>query len=113
LAHVPSFRDNPIVFFTTCTYQRRKILASPHCQKMLREIWQRSADQNGWWAGNYIIMADHVHLFARPEIGAQRMAELVQMWMSVSSRRIAAALSIKPPVWQPEYFDRYLRSTEN
>ncbi len=113
LAHVPSFRDNPIVFFTTCTYQRRKILASPHCQKMLREIWQRSADQNGWWAGNYIIMPDHVHLFARPEIGAQRMADWVQMWKSVSSRRIAAALSIKPPVWQPEYFDRYLRSTEN
>jgi len=113
LAHVPSSRDNPIVFFTTCTYQRRKILASPHCQKMLREIWQRSADQNGWRAGNYIIMPDHVHLFARPEIGAQRMADWVQMRKSASSRRIAAALSIKPPVWQPEYFDRYLRSTEN
>jgi putative transposase len=113
LAHVPSFRDNPIVFFTTCTYQRRKILASPHCQKILREIWQRSADRDGWWVGNYILMPDHVHLFARPEIGADRMVDWVEMWKSVSSRRIAAALSIKPPIWQPGYFDRYLRSSES
>jgi putative transposase len=112
LAHVPSFRDNPIVFLTTCTYQRCKILASSKCDKILREIWQRSADHDGWWVGNYILMPDHVHLFARPEIGARRMAEWVQMWKSVSSRRIAAVLSIKPSIWQPEYFDR-LRSSEN
>ena len=113
LAHVPSFCDNPIVFFTTCTYQRRKILASPQCQKILHDIWQRSADHDRWWVGNYIVMPDHVHLFARPETGAQRMTDWVEMWKSVSSRRIAATLSIKPPIWQPEYFDRYLRSSEN
>jgi putative transposase len=112
LSHVPSFRDNPIVFFTTCTYQRSKILASPDFQKILHEIWQRSADHDGWWVGNYIIMPDHVHLFARPEIGAQRMADWVEIWKSLSSRRIVAALSIKPPIWQPEYFDRYLRSSK-
>jgi putative transposase len=113
LAHLPSFRNNPIVFFTTCTYHRHKILASPHCQKILHEIRQRSADHDGWWVGNYILMPDHVHFFARPEIDAQPMADWVKMWKSVSSRRIAAALSIKSPIWQSEYFDRYLRSTEN
>jgi putative transposase len=110
---VPSFRDNRIVFFTTCTYQRRKILASPQCDKILLEIWQRSADYDGWWVGNYILMPDHIHFFARPEIGARRMAEWMQMWKSLSARRIAAVLSIKAPIWQPEYFDRYLRSGEN
>jgi REP-associated tyrosine transposase len=113
LAHVPSFRDSPIVFFTTCTYHRRKILASPECEGILREIWQRSADHDRWWVGHYIVMPDHVHFFARAEIGARRMANWVETWKSVSSRRIAAALAIKPPIWQPEYFDRYLRSSEN
>ena len=113
LAHVPSFRDNPIVFFTTCTYQRRKILASAECEEILREIWQRSAEQDGWWVGHYIVMPDHVHLFARPEIVARSMANWVETWKSVSSRRIAAALAIRPPIWQSEYFDRYLRSSEN
>jgi REP element-mobilizing transposase RayT len=113
LAHVPSFPDNPLVFFTTCTYQRRKILAAPEYERILREIWQCSADHDGWWTGNYILMPDHLHLFARPEIGARRIAGWVQMWKSVSSRRIAAALSIKTPIWQAAYFDRYLRSSEN
>ena len=48
---------------------------------------------------------------------AQRLrglqAEWMQMWKSVSSRQLAAALNITTPIWQPEYFDRYLRSREN
>ena len=113
LAHVPSFRDNPIVFFTTCTYKRRRILASHECQNILHEIWLRSADHDGWWVGNYILMPDHVHFFARPEIDARPAADWVQMWKSVSSRRIGAALAVKQPIWQRQYFDRYLRSSEN
>ena len=113
LAHVPSFRDNPIVFFTTCTYQRARILASPQCERILYEIWQRSADHDGWWVGHYIVMPDHVHFFARAEIGVRCMTNWLEMWKSVSSRRITVALAIKPPIWQAEYFDRYLRSSEN
>ena len=41
------------------------------------------------------------------------MAKWMQMWKSVSSRQIAAALDIAPPIWQSDYFDRYLRSREN
>lgn len=113
LVHVPSFRANPIVFFTTCTYRRRKILASSTCEEILRELWQRSGDCDGWWVGHYISMPDHVHFFARPAIDARPMADWVQMWKSVSSRRIAAALGIDPPIWQTDYFDRYLRSSES
>jgi putative transposase len=53
-----------------------------------------------------------MHFFARPEVTARPMAGWVRMWKSVSSRRIAAALSLMQPIWQPEYFDRYLRSSE-
>jgi putative transposase len=113
LAHVPSFCDNPIVFFTTCTCQRRKILASLQCEQILREVWHRSADHDSWYVGHYIVMPDYVHFFARPAIDARPMADWVQMWKSVGSRQIAAALAIKQPIWQAEYFDRYLRSTES
>jgi putative transposase len=58
-------------------------------------------------------MPDHVHFFARRAIDARPIATWVQMWKSVSSRQLAAALEISPPIWQPEYFDRYLRSREN
>lgn len=113
LAHVASFQDNPIVFFTACTHRRRKILATAACHTILRRIWENSAVRDRWWVGHYILMPDHVHFFARPEIDARPMAAWVQMWKSVSSRRIAAALVISQPVWQAEYFDRYLRSMES
>ena len=37
----------------------------------------------------------------------------MQIWKGVSSRQFAAAFDIAPPIWQPDYFDRYLRSREN
>jgi putative transposase len=113
LAHVPSYRDNPIVFFTMCTNGRKAILASPECHAILRNLWERSARLDGWWVGHYIIMPDHVHFFVRPEIGARPMAKWIQMWKGVSSRRIIRAQDVSSPIWQPEYFDRYLRSTES
>jgi REP-associated tyrosine transposase len=113
LAHLPSFRDNPILFFTACTFQRRKILASAKCEEILREIWQRSAEHDGWWVGSYVLMPGHVHFFARPAANARPKAEWVGMWKSVSSRRIAATLAIEPPIWQSDYFDRFLRSSES
>ena len=58
-------------------------------------------------------MPDHVHFFARPEVGGQPIAKWVQLWKGVSSRKIAKALNIPPPIWQADYFDRYLRSTES
>jgi putative transposase len=58
-------------------------------------------------------MPDHAHLFVRPTIDARPMASWIKMWKGVSSREIAAALEIEAPVWQADYFDRYLRSSES
>ena len=113
LAHVPSFQNNPIVFFTVCTQERRRILAEPECHQILRGIWERSVEHDGWWVGHYILMPDHVHFFARPEIEARPMAKWVGMWKGLSARQIAVALDLPPPIWQAEYFDRYLRSGES
>lgn len=113
LPHLSAFKDKPIVFFTTCTFQRRNILAIESCHHLLRSLWERSAEHDGWWVGNYIIMPDHVHLFARAERDAKPLPKWMQMWKNVSSRAIAKSLQISPPVWQAEYFDRYLRSSES
>ena len=113
LPHVASFRDSPIVFLTACTHRLRSILADARCHAILREIWQRSAGRDGWYVGHYILMPDHVHLFVRPAIDAELMVAWIKMWKSLSSRKIAAALQTQPPVWQADYFDRYLRSSES
>src|SRR5215831_5818101 len=108
LPHVSSFRDNPIVFFTTRTHKRRTLLACAQSHVILWGLWERSAERDGWWVGHYILMPDHVHFFARRAINAQPMAKWMQMWKSVSAGQLAAALDIAPPIRQPDYFDRYL-----
>src|SRR5437588_11137871 len=48
LPHVSSFRDNPIVFFTTCTHKRRKLLTCAQSHVILCRLWERSAEGDGW-----------------------------------------------------------------
>ena len=113
LSHVPPVADQPIVFFSAVIYKRRPLLATHSAHQVLDAIWKRSADMNGWFVGNYILMPDHVHLFARPGPDADAMSAWVKMWKSVSSRQLLRSAGIPPPTWQEGYFDRYLRSDES
>jgi hypothetical protein len=85
LPHVSSFRDNPTVFFIACTHKRRKLLACAQSHAILRGVWERSPERDGWWVGHYILMPDHVHFFARRASIARPMADWMKMWKSVSS----------------------------
>jgi len=58
-------------------------------------------------------MPDHVHFFARAALESRSMSEWVQMWKSVSSRQFIKTLGLKAPVWQEDYFDRYIRNGES
>jgi REP element-mobilizing transposase RayT len=113
LAHLSPVKDGLIAFLTTTTHLRRRILAQAPAHETLREIWERSASLNGWFVGRYVLMPDHVHLFARPVSTADPLATWMKAWKSISSRKLATTLGITPPVWQVGYFDRYLRSDES
>ncbi|MEI6971542.1 MAG: transposase [bacterium] len=113
LAHLPSYVSSPIVFFTVTTQGRSRILDNLQAHSILRTVWERAAENDGWFVGDYVLMPDHAHFFARPASDAKPMANWVKLWKSVSSRRLTRELSITSPVWQPEYFDRYLRTCES
>lgn len=85
-------------FVTVCTHRRKTVLASPQCHAILHEIWERSAVVDQWWVGHYILMPDHVHFFARPEIDAKPTAKWVQAWKGLSSRKIIKALGARSPI---------------
>ncbi|HEY6071259.1 MAG TPA: hypothetical protein VIU85_07800 [Chthoniobacterales bacterium] len=50
-----------IVFLTVCTAKRRKGLANEQVHKALVASWNAA---NTWEVGLYLIMPDHIHLFA-------------------------------------------------
>src|SRR5690242_149956 len=109
LPHVSSFRDNPIVFFTTCTHKRRTpSLRSKPCH------FTRSMGTFGRtrWLVGWSLQCD---ARSRPFLcsSCSYCAANGEMDADVEERQLAAALDIAPPIWQPDYFDRYLRSREN
>jgi putative transposase len=113
LAHVLPFSRRPLVFLTAVADQRRPLLAAHAVFDCLTEIWRRSAEMDGWYVGDYLLMPDHVHLFAKGVLGAKSLAAWVGSWKSISSRRLNGQAGISPPLWQPDYFDRFLRSDES
>ncbi len=113
LPHLSPFPPNPIVYLTVVTAERRPVLACAAASDSLREIWSHSPGIDGWTVGRYVLMPDHVHLFARAAPEAKPLARWMQTWKSLSSRRLTRELSLAPPLWQKDYFDRFLRSADN
>lgn len=113
LPHILPFAQQPLVFLTVVTHERRPALACASAHDTLRSIWANSPDLDGWPVGRYVLMPDHVHLFARATRDAKPLARWVQTWKSLSSRQLSETLSLPPPIWQKDYFDRFLRSSES
>lgn len=62
---------------------------------------------------SYVIMPNHVHVLFSPH-DAKTLPDLIKSWKGVSSRLIRAArLSDLNPLWQPDYFDRLIRSPQH
>jgi len=103
----------PIYFITTCTLGRRAILAAKEVSEILTDEWRNGRSRHGWAVGRYVIMPDHVHLFCRAELGAKPLPVFMQRWKEWSSKRMARDLKLSGRVWQEEFFDHVLRSSES
>jgi REP element-mobilizing transposase RayT len=105
--------DRPIYFITTCTLGRRPVLATNEVATKLGGEWRNAHDRHGWAIGRYVIMPDHVHFFCRAELGAKPLSVFIQKWKQWTSKRIARELNVAGRVWQEEFFDHVLRSSES
>ena len=109
------FSSQPVYFITTCTHQRRPILACASAATILREEWTRALDQHGWLVGRYVVMPDHVHFFCAetPRADLKPLSEFIQRWKEWTSKRLVQALGQPAPIWQRQFFDHVLRHGES
>ena len=105
--------ESPIFFVTTCTRHRRPILDSPKMHNVCREVWDKGEERQGWIVGRYMLMPDHVHFFCTPRTDRCRLEVFVGKWKEWTAKLAHRRLSISAPLWQAEFFDHVLRSSES
>jgi putative transposase len=107
-------RGTQLFFISTNTNQRRPILTAPKVARILVEEWNMALICHGWKVGRYVVMPDHVHFFCWPDTRkAKTLSQFMQAWKQWTSKRIIRECNGSTPVWQADFFDHLLRSTES
>src|SRR5947208_12038390 len=101
----------PFYFVTFNTYKRRSFLARPEVYETFRSFCSK-AQERDVAVGRYVIMPDHVHLFAAFPIAGITLPRWVQSLRNVIGKRLLQ-LAIPKPHWQEGFFDHLLRSRES
>ncbi len=104
-----------VYFITTCTHQRRPILAAPGVAEILNQEWAGAKTRHGWLIGRFVIMPDHVHFFcAEQATGASHpLSRFMNHWKEWTAKAACRLLAIEPPFWQKQFFDHLLRRDES
>jgi putative transposase len=88
----------PFYFVTFNTHKRRRILARSEIHDSFCEFCNRAQDYDAA-VGRYVIMPDHVHLFAALPPTEVTLTKWVQMLKTVLGKQLLR-LGIQKPHWQ-------------
>jgi putative transposase len=72
-----------IVFVTVCTKDRRPWLATSENHTALLSVWREA---RAWVVGRYVLMPDHLHLFAAPGRLELPLDNWIRYWKSQFTR---------------------------
>lgn len=92
-----------IVFDTVCTKDRQPWLASHGIHQLLCEVWN---DASAWLVGRYVVMPDHVHLFAAWTGQEIDFKNWVKYWKSQFTKRH----KVSGHRWQTDDWDTRMRT---
>ncbi len=105
------YARSPIYFVTTCTIDRRHILATA----VIHESFVRFAEEgpkHGAWIGAYVLMPDHLHAFVAMDDEKISLAQWMKSLKNVLSKALRSG-GVPAPHWQKTFFDRVFRSAES
>ena len=92
-----------IIFDTVCTRGRMRWLANDEIHQLLREVW---AESSAWAVGRYIIMPDHIHMFAAATALEIEFKNWVKYWKSIFTKRH----KVTDHDWQTDDWDTRMRT---
>ena len=104
---------DPVYFITACTRRRIRILDNQSAHDICVEVWERGQQLQGWNVGRFVVMPDHVHFFCAPEPDAKPLNVFVGKWKEWTAKFLHRRFGVAAPLWQEEFFDHMLRSSES
>ena len=111
-AHLPPVQPgnrSTIIFLTVCTKGRQPLLANSEVHSLIIAGWNRASH---WLVGRYVILPDHLHLFCAPGIWPPHpLKQWIAYWQNLVTR--AWARPEQKPIWQKDFWDRQLRSSDS
>jgi len=137
------FTSHPLYFVTTCTEDRKPILANAKVHEDFQEFCETGLTR-GVFVGKYVLMPDHLHLFVafgeeyEPALADRRRSQsaatedavaavydrrfpdhrlsLLSEWMKSLKNSLSKTLrgmNVPAPHWQKGFFDHVMRSEES
>lgn len=103
--------DNPIYFLTFCTANRKAIFANESVHAAF-VTFCHEALTHSIFAGRYILMPNHVHLYAKLPPPSENLSVWVKSLKNTLSKTLRQQ-NIFAPQWQKGFFDHLLRSDES
>jgi putative transposase len=100
-----------VFFITMCTAHRRPMLNRGFVHESFKSFTLQSPE-HGVRVGRYVVMPDHLHLFAQFGLESTSLGMWVKSLKNLLSKVLKTA-SISPPHWQRDYFDHLIRSRES
>ena len=101
------FDEAPLYFITTCTADRARILADEETHRAFLDFCSRARDF-GVIVGRYVLMPDHLHLFACIPPGPATLSGWVKSSKNSLSKHWREQ-GIEAPHWQKGFFDHLIR----
>jgi REP-associated tyrosine transposase len=95
-----------LIFLTVCTHRRQRWLSDHQVHHQLKSVWHETTD---WKIGDYLLMPDHLHLFAWPGFGKLT----ADLWVKVWKSRFSLLHDNRSHRWQAGSFHHRIRSYES
>ena len=107
----PYYLGSHSYFLTICTNHRRKLFTDARLVELLIALLSDQFCRCGFSIYAYCFMPDHCHILAASRTETSDLAKAVRAFKGTSAAR-ARSLGIHN-LWQRDYFDHILRSSES
>ena len=105
-----TYKDCPVYYLTLVSHDRKRLFANDLVHTAFKDFG-KNAIHHGVTVGQYVLMPDHIHLFAAFSAEAISVSVCVKSLKNTLSKCLRSN-NIASPHWQKGFFDHVLRSDE-